>query len=126
MSPIKVIIADDDHETRAWIRSLLRPLRVEIDDAASGWELLHKLAHDGPYALVISDVRMPAPSGLNVVTMARTAGLDVPFIVITAFPDDQIRTCLTRVANTWLIEKPFDGRELVDLVAVAARSAAAR
>lgn len=117
MRQLHILLADDDREMRSWIRAVLRPVTDDVTEVATGWELLHALAHEGPFDLVISDVRMPAPNGLTVVTMARTAGLATPFLVITAFPDDVLRHALEQVPDARLLEKPFAGRALVEAVA---------
>jgi CheY-like chemotaxis protein len=117
MRPIRIVVADDDDEMRALVRLLVRPIAADIRDARSGWELLAVLADEGPFDLVITDVRMPAPSGVHVVTMAWAAGLSTPFLVITAFPDDGVRHAVDRQARTLLLGKPFDRAELLDAVA---------
>src|SRR6185503_4309354 len=103
---------------------VLRIFQLEIVEAASGWELLDHLAYQGPsFALVISDVRMPPPNGLNVITMARTAGLETPFVIITAFPDDKLRSSIGEIEDAWLLEKPFRARDLATIVRAVTRHA---
>jgi CheY-like chemotaxis protein len=112
----RVIVADDDPAMREWLRILLRPLAAEVREAAGGLELLDLLAAGEPYDLVITDVRMPGPDGLQVVAMARTAGSLAPFLVITAFPDDELRRAL-HAAGACLLAKPFAPAELRAAVA---------
>jgi CheY-like chemotaxis protein len=117
MRPIRIVVADDDSEMRALVRMLVRPIAGEVRDARSGWELLGVLADDGPFDLVITDVRMPAPSGVHVVSMARAAGLETPFLVITAFPDDAVRRAVDAQVRALLLGKPFGRAELLEAVA---------
>jgi CheY-like chemotaxis protein len=112
----RIFIADDDRATREWLRLLLRPMHATIREASAGVELLELLASGEPYDLVITDVRMPGPSGLQVVAMARAAGVTAPFLVITAFPDDDVKAALT-ASGAELLAKPFSGTELKDRVA---------
>jgi CheY-like chemotaxis protein len=107
---------------RSWLGAVLRPLAAAIVEAGSGWEVLHLVANDGPFDLVVSDVRMPAPNGLTVVTMSRAAGLRTPFLIITAFPDRELRRALAAVEDAWLMEKPFDGKDFLAMVAGILRS----
>lgn len=116
MKPLRVALADDDGEMRSWIRDVLRPTRATFVEVGSGWELLHLLANEGHFDLVISDVRMPAPNGLTVITMARTAGLATPFLIITAFPDGALRRSLAAVPDALLLEKPIKGHDLLAAV----------
>jgi CheY-like chemotaxis protein len=103
----RLLVADDDGEMRAWLRVLLQPLDADVRDASSGWELLSLLADAGPFDLVVTDVRMPGPTGLQVVAMARTAGFAEPFLVMTAFPDDRLRESAAKF-RVQVLEKPFE------------------
>ena len=69
------------------------------------------LAEGEAVDLVISDVRMPIPFGVDVLAMARTAGVTVPFLLITAFGDDQLRN-VARGLHARVLDKPFLAREL--------------
>ena len=115
MSGPRIFIADDDQAMREWLRLLLRPMRAAIREASAGVELLELLASGEPYDLVITDLRMPAPSGLQIVAMARAAGVTTPFLVITAFPDDEVRRALA-ASGAELLAKPFSATELKDRV----------
>jgi DNA-binding NtrC family response regulator len=112
----KLLIADDDSEMRAWLGVALDAVKCEIREASSGWDLLDTLAEDGPFDLIVTDVRMPGPSGLQVVEMARTAGLQTPFLVITAFPDDRLRAEAAAMSRVSMLEKPFSNADLVEAV----------
>ncbi len=113
----RFVVCDDDPEMRALLRSMLRPLDVSIVEVGGGAELLAALADAAePFDLVITDVRMPAPSGLHVVSMARAAGLETPFVVITAFPDEQLRRSVSDIGGSLLLEKPFERVDLLTAV----------
>jgi CheY-like chemotaxis protein len=98
---------------------MLRPIGAEIREAASGQDLLGCLAAGERYDLVITDLRMPSPSGLQVIRMTRTAGNDIPFILITAFGDEEVRAALSDVPNAFMLDKPFAPPALLDCVASA-------
>ena len=115
MSPPRILLAEDDPEMRAWVRLVLGSLPAQVVEASDGVELLDLIAGDEAFDLVITDVRMPAPSGLQVVSMARTAGSTAPFLVITAFPGHGLRDALERNGAV-LLAKPFDAGELRDAV----------
>jgi CheY-like chemotaxis protein len=109
---LRLLIADDDADMRDWLRAVLTVHAAVLREAASGWELLEVLSTDGPFDLVITDVRMPAPSGLHVVTMARAAGLATPFLLITAFPQEQIHRMVHTLVDVHLLGKPFSAEQL--------------
>lgn len=113
---LSLVIADDDAAMRTWLRVVLVRLGIDLHEAASGWELLALLASGRPIDLVISDVRMPAPSGLQVLASARTAGCEAPFLLITAFGDDQLRRRAGALGAA-VLDKPFPAAALRRVVA---------
>lgn len=112
----RVVVADDDDDMRDALCDLLSRLSVQVESAASGCDLGVLLAGDGPIDLLITDVRMPWVTGLQVALAARNAGLRIPIIVITAFPDDEIRSKVAALGSAVLLAKPFAGEELLALV----------
>src|SRR4030095_6755678 len=114
LSHARLLIVDDDPEFVSYVVSVLGLVGVSSPETAnSGLEALEHSAADPPYDLVITDVRMPPPSGLQLVAMARTAGYDVPFLVVTAFPDDKVMTTVGKLDSVLLLAKPFDPDDLV-------------
>jgi CheY-like chemotaxis protein len=108
-----LLIADDDAPMRAWLRVALRGVSAAIEELPSGQALLERIAEDDhAFDAVITDVRMPGPDGLKVVAMARTAGLETPMLVITAFPDPSVAATVARLPHTALLAKPFEASEL--------------
>jgi DNA-binding response OmpR family regulator len=45
--------------------------------------------------------------------MARAAGVTIPFVVITAFPEASLSDTVERLDGTTMLDKPFDEEELV-------------
>jgi CheY-like chemotaxis protein len=88
----RIIVADDDDEMGASMCELLSQLSATVEGASSGGDLGILLAARQPADLLITDVRMPWLNGLQVATAARNAGLRIPVIVVTAFPDDEVRS----------------------------------
>ncbi|MEZ6244068.1 MAG: response regulator [Phycisphaerales bacterium] len=67
--------------------------------------------------VVITDLNMPEGDGVSVAEAIR-ARSDVPIIVITGFRDEYERR-LRSLANVSVVRKPFDTRELIQLVSIA-------
>lgn len=114
---LRILIADDDSEMRAWLSVALKPIHYVVEELDSGLGLLERIASDAPFDAVVTDVRMPGPDGLRVVAMARTAGLAVPFLVITAFPDPEVIRLVHGIPGTTLLAKPFEVGELRTAIA---------
>lgn len=113
---MRVIVADDDDDMREVLCELVSGLSVEVEAAASGCDLGMLLSSDRPADLLITDVRMPWVTGLQVAVAARNAGLSIPIIVVTAFPDDSIRSTVDGLGSAVLLAKPFSKDDLLSLV----------
>jgi len=113
----RVLVADDDLEMLEMVSRVLGRLGLEVVTACSGADLLEKVAEQGPFDLVVTDVAMPWMSGLQVMHSARTAGMRCPVIVITALRNhrtaDQVETLGAEVRR---LNKPFSVGELEDTV----------
>jgi DNA-binding response OmpR family regulator len=116
-----VLIAEDDAELRQLMAKSLAEDGYEIDEASTGFELLVLLARPGGhYDIVVSDIRMPGLTGLEVIDDLRAhrefKDSMVAVILVTAFPDLQARAEAGRL-QAMLLEKPLDMDELRNAVA---------
>ena len=109
----RVLVADDDPELLGAVADSLERLGAIVTRAETGGELIERLADDGPFALVVTDVSMPWMSGLQAMHTVRYAGLNTPIIVMTALKDIGISDDVTRLGRrAILLRKPFDLAEL--------------
>lgn len=114
----RVIIAEDDLATRELIRTALRPLECEIVETASGLELLERIAYEGPFDVIVTDLAMPCIDGVRVIAMVRNAGVDTPVVVVTAYPPEDVDGETARwLGEVRLVRKPFGLQELRRTVA---------
>ena len=65
--------------------------------------------------LVISDIRMPGASGLDVLATLHSANQPVPVVLMTAFGDRQTHEQALKMGEAALIDKPFELDELLSL-----------
>jgi FixJ family two-component response regulator len=68
---------------------------------------------------VIADVQMPVMSGPELMAVIRGQGHLVPFIFITAFPDESVRAQALNAGAIGFLAKPFAGPSLIDCLATA-------
>ncbi len=68
---------------------------------------------------VIADVQMPVMSGPELMTVIRGQGHLVPFIFITAFPDESVRAQALNAGAICFLAKPFAGSTLINCLATA-------
>lgn len=62
--------------------------------------------------LILSDVRMPGRTGLEVLAQVRQKGLTCPVLLLSAFADDMTREEARRLGAKALLDKPVDMDEL--------------
>jgi CheY-like chemotaxis protein len=113
LSGRRVLAGDDDPQLLEAIATSLEQLHADVVRARNGGELIDRLADSGPFDLVVTDIAMPWMTGLSAMRAARTAGLSVPVIVVTALHDDTIPADVKALGgNVALLRKPFEMREL--------------
>ena len=110
-TPVRVLVADDDPEGIEVVADVLLGLGADVSRATNGAQLIEQLADNGPFDLVVTDIAMPWMNGVRAMRAARTAGLGVPLIVMTALQDDDIPSQVKALGAT-LLRKPFDIAEL--------------
>ena len=104
---------DDDPDVLAAVAESLEQLDANVVRADSGTELINRLADSGPFDLVVTDVAMPWMTGVSAMRAARTAGLRMPTIVMTALSDETIPVAVKRLGqDVTLLRKPFEIQEL--------------
>lgn len=81
-----ILIIDDDHEMCQLIKKFLHMENYRVQTALSGYEGLFLLQQHA-FDLVISDLKMPGISGIELIRKARAVSPETPFILITAFGD---------------------------------------
>lgn len=110
----RVLVADDDPDLLAAVVASLRSVGATVTSATTGAELLERLAEDGPFDLLVTDISMPWMTGLQVAHSAREAGLSIPLLVMTGLSDPSIDGRVRALGgHTALLRKPFDLDDLV-------------
>lgn len=113
----RILVADDDPDMLDTVGDALERRGAVVVRAASGADLIERIADEGPFTLIVTDVSMPWMSGLQAMHSARTVGVDTPLIVMTGFSDDQLAAQVAALGpNAALLEKPFELAELCAMV----------
>ena len=110
-----VLVIDDEDDLRELIQMTLVKMGLEVDTASGVREARAKLEKN-PYSLVLTDMRMPDGTGLEVVEFINDSDLDTPVAVITAYGNaDNAVEALKRGAFDYL-QKPITLAQLRTLV----------
>jgi FixJ family two-component response regulator len=119
LSTLSVIsIIDDDASVRTATNNLLSSHGYLIQTFVSADDFLQSARLDN-LSCVIADVQMPGMSGLDLLTHMRAKGYTVPFIFITAFPDESVRARALKAGAMGFLAKPFAGPALIDCIQTA-------
>ena len=107
-----VHIIDDDDGMRESLVFLLRTAQIEAAAFASAPSFLESLP-DSRLSCVITDVRMPEMSGLDLLRRLREMKIEVPVIVITGHGDIPLAVEAMKFGAMDFLEKPFDDEVLL-------------
>lgn len=119
--PKHILLAEDDKEMRAMLALALRKDGLEVTECSNGVDLFTHLQSfflpDGigqnDVALIISDIRMPGITGMEVLEgTSRKEGFP-PMILITAFGDEKTHTLADELGAAAMFDKPFDMDDLL-------------
>jgi two-component system response regulator FixJ len=120
-----IAIVDDDDAVRRSIGFLFDSVRISWRAYESGPELLAEFDTVTPQC-VLSDIRMPAMSGLELLDVIAARDPAVPVILITGHGDVPMAVRALKAGATDFIEKPFNDEDLLGRVRRAAELAAGR
>ncbi len=120
-----ISIIDDDESMREAIKGLMRSLGYRVEAVASAQEFLSSRSVLRT-ACVIADMQMPGMTGLELYQRLSTSGKRVPTILITAYPDDDIRERALSAGIVGYLSKPFEEDDLLDCVRSALMPARGR
>jgi two-component system response regulator FlrC len=110
----RILVVDDDPGMRVGLMEVLRrgPFRVEVVGAAE--EALARL-HAERADLVVSDLRLPGLSGLDLLRAMRADAIDTPAIVITAHGTIEDAVTAMKLGALDFLAKPFSPQDLLHL-----------
>jgi two-component system, LuxR family, response regulator FixJ len=121
--PRVVHLIDDDEGLRESLAFLLRSADLEVSTFESAKAFLDALP-DARLGCVITDVRMPDMSGIELLRRLKELKINVPVIVITGHGDIALAVDAMKIGAADFFEKPFDDDLLVASVRAALRQRA--
>jgi len=111
-------LIDDDEALRESVAFLLRAADFEVKGFSSAQAFLASLP-DASLSCVITDMRMPDMSGIEVIRRLKDLKVDIPVIVITGHGDVALAVEAMKLGATDFFEKPFND----DLLLASVRGA---
>jgi two-component system response regulator PilR (NtrC family) len=110
-TPARLLVVDDERSMRELLSIVLRREGYDVTLAENGSMALHEL-ENGRFDLLISDIKMPDMSGVDVLRAAKRIDQDILGIMITAFASADTAIEAMRLGAHDYLSKPFDVDEL--------------
>lgn len=107
MKSRKLLIVDDEPEIREVLKQKAELLNIDCQEANHGLEAL-QLLEKNEFDAILSDFNMPVMTGMELLQQMRNRGLQIPFVVITAFGDQKLVVQALKLGAFDFIEKPFE------------------
>ena len=122
-----VILIDDDAAVLDALALLLHSVKLEVETYSSADAFLTGLQSKlpSPRACIVTDVRMPGMSGLDLQAELARRNVRIPIIVISAHADVPITVRAMQSGALSVLEKPVNEQELIDLIHRALNDATA-
>jgi FixJ family two-component response regulator len=113
-----VAIVDDDEAVRVALDGLLRSAGLTARAFESAEEFINS-GQQSHTACLITDIRMPGMSGLELQAKLNAEGCRIPIVFITAHGDAKMRMQALRAGAVEFLAKPFDDEALLESVRAA-------
>ncbi len=121
--PPCVLVAEDDDDIRQMLVAALERDGYEVLEAKDGGELLDHVGSSLLFGdifprpdVIVSDIRMPGFTGLEVLAGLRDASWSTPVVLITAFGSEEAHQEALRLGADAIFDKPFDVDDLRTVV----------
>lgn len=112
MNKGRLLIADDEKDIRELLKDFLENEGYECQLAANAFEALEMFRNDGDFDIIMSDIRMPGKSGLELLEEVKQINPDVMVIMISAVKDiESAITAMEKGAYDY-VSKPFKLNEV--------------
>ena len=117
MTPKTILVVDDESHLLDTIQFILQSNGYAALPARGGEEDLERLAAlraaGGRVDLILTDLQMPGPTGLELVQRLRDAGVQAPVLVMTGYNDQETVRRLRERGIEHFLDKPFEEGELL-------------
>lgn len=120
-----IYVVDDDaavRESLVWLLGSVGLPAIPFESAAAFLDSYE----DSGCCCLVSDVRMPGMSGLELQKALNARGINVPLILMTAFGDVSTAVTAMKAGAVDFIEKPFNNQSMLDLINAALQADATR
>ena len=111
----KFLVIDDEPSVLAAIEQALKTAGHQVCSAGGGFDAITSFQKD-PADLLITDIFMPAPDGIGLITYFRKQFPKLPIIAISGNPKGNTLDMATKLGASTALPKPFSVQELLNAV----------
>jgi DNA-binding NtrC family response regulator len=111
----EILIVEDKESLRTMLRKTLESRGYSVDEAADAYEARRRL-QGMRYLVVLTDLKLPAGSGIDVLQAAREADPETPVVVMTAYGTVEDAVRAMKEGATDFLTKPVDTDHLLLLL----------
>ena len=116
MSEVKILVVDDDTESRNLLREVLEANGYAALAVKDGHAAREEMTREPNYRIVIADLRMPGESGLDLLRDLRRQDSRTSIVLMSSFIGESQRRVAQELGVNALLEKPFRLSELLQMV----------
>ena len=115
MENYRILVVDDEASMRDVLSIMLHREGYQVDTAVDGAQAVTHL-RDHTYDLVISDIKMPRMTGLELLKAVRASDdyKDIPFLMVTAEAQKQNVLDAVQAGVSNYVNKPFTAEQISD------------
>ncbi|HET7121342.1 MAG TPA: response regulator [Solirubrobacterales bacterium] len=113
----RILVADDSETILLLMRTRLEMAGYAVDTAGDGQEVLESIADNGLPDLLLLDAMMPRMSGIDALRELRSAGSEIPALIVSAHQNPGDADAPTDLAIDGYVTKPIDFDRLLETIA---------
>jgi CheY-like chemotaxis protein len=117
MADKKVLIVDDDRESRNLLREVLEANGYSVEAVQDSSSARKELEGENSYQVVIADLRMPGESGIDLLRELRRRKTPHHIVLMSSFISETERQWAIELGVEAMLDKPFRLTELLELLA---------
>lgn len=118
-----ILVAEDEVHILGTLDFILKKEGFIVSTAANGRDalgiILEEKENANPVEILITDIAMPEMNGIELMAELKSAGVDLPVIVISGYQDRKTKDESLQLGCEDYILKPFTGNELLTFVKAA-------
>ncbi len=112
-SPARIMVVDDDPSSRSAMQRVLEKAGYSVTMVADA-ERAIELVSDIDFDLVITDLRMPGKTGIELLSEVKNRKPEIEFMIVSAYGDEDTQALARRMGASEVLMKPFPRQKLID------------